>query len=394
MVSCHWVQPAQLHPWFKPDSLKRKLPSMLLRSESPSPVDEDDPDTDSRVKRQRLPTFALEHRRPGKRKLPSCLQTPTEEEEGNLTGARPLTTKRQRSTVLEHGFERLSLTPPSYPATQAAAIPVVPLPAPAVPPEFGFSSSASQQWWVDVPAASAPPIFQQISSPTAVPVLPAASAPALSADVLDDVRMRSSSWYEPEKDRACVCPLLLEPPPLTLGRQGSSSPIWTRRRTTNEKKKKTARALRVHRNCRVPCCRRCCAGTPLRATTTYRGCCWLGCWLRRSRLCGRCRRCPHHRYRHLSWRASCLGLGRQTRRWMLSSELVIRIFLFGDHGRFSHPQPRLRSCPPPSRLAFYIGIAILNNFDVQGRMLSPAKLLNERRLAATSTTAQAVTSAE
>ncbi len=34
MVSCYWVQPAQLHPWFKSHAFKRNLPSMLLRSKS------------------------------------------------------------------------------------------------------------------------------------------------------------------------------------------------------------------------------------------------------------------------------------------------------------------------------------------------------------------------
>jgi hypothetical protein len=154
MVSCYWVQPAQLHPWFKSHSLKRKS-SMLLRSESPSPVDEDDPDPDSRVKRQRHTTLTLEHARLKKRKLPSCPQSSAEEEGEDVTDARSLITKRQRYTALEHGFERLSLTPPSYPATQEASMPVpapefaTHLPDPGVPPNFGFSSSSPQ--WVVLP---------------------------------------------------------------------------------------------------------------------------------------------------------------------------------------------------------------------------------------------------
>ncbi|KAI9455342.1 hypothetical protein BJY52DRAFT_651384 [Lactarius psammicola] len=228
--SCYWAQPAQLHPWFKPSTLKRKSPSMLLHSESPSPVDEDDPD--SRVKRQRRTTLTPEHTSPKKRKLPpSCPQSPTEEED--------VVTKRQRCTALEHGIERLSLTPPSRPDTAmpasgapelATRLPA-PLPAPGVP-NFGFSQ------WLDIPAASSAslpaaitvsPGFQQISAPTnldpplafattTAPVLSAASAPAVpastcfvtsgsGADVIEDVKMRSSSWYEPEKDRIVVTDL-------------------------------------------------------------------------------------------------------------------------------------------------------------------------------------------
>jgi len=196
---------------------------MLLRSESPSPVDEDDPD--SRIKRQRRTTLTLEHTPPKKRKLPSCPQSPAEEED--------VITKRQRCTALEHGIERLSLTPPSRPAHDTAmAAPgepelatrlPAPVPAPSVP-DFGFSSS-----WLDIPATSSAslpalavaPGFQQISAPTNVeplppfamttaPVLPASSAPAPAA--IEDVKMRSSSWYEPEKDRACVRAPFFEPP--------------------------------------------------------------------------------------------------------------------------------------------------------------------------------------
>jgi hypothetical protein len=206
MVSCYWVQPAQLHPWFKPTTLKRKSPSMSLRSESPSPVDEDDPDW--RVKRPRRTTLTLGHTRPNKRKLPSCPQSPTEEEE-DLAGARFLTTKRQRCTTLEHEIERLSLTPPSLPvpAPEFATCLPDPGPAPGVPPDLRFSQ------WLDIPAAAAssplPPAvapgFQQ-SNPGLSSTFTMASAPVASthgADALDDVKMRSSSWYEPEKDRAC-----------------------------------------------------------------------------------------------------------------------------------------------------------------------------------------------
>ncbi|KAH8988041.1 hypothetical protein EDB92DRAFT_1817678 [Lactarius akahatsu] len=182
MVSCYWAQPAQ-HPWFKPKTLKRKSPSMLLRSESPSPVDEDD--RDSRVKRQRLTTLTLEHTRPQKRKLPpSCPQSPIEEKD--------IVAKRQRCTALEYGIGRLSLTPPSHPAQDAAR------PAPSVP-ELATRLSAP------VPVLSVPDYG--FSSPW----LPAGrfltSGARASLAGGEDVKMRSSSWYEPEKDRIVVTDL-------------------------------------------------------------------------------------------------------------------------------------------------------------------------------------------
>ncbi|KAH9022561.1 hypothetical protein EDB85DRAFT_1995786 [Lactarius pseudohatsudake] len=194
MVSCYWVQPAQ-HPWFKPKTLKRKSPSMLLRSESPSPVDEDD-DPDSRVKRQRLTTLTLEHTRPQKRKLPpSCPQSPIEEED--------TVAKRQRCTALEHGIGRLSLTHP----VQDAAMPTpgvpelatrLPAPVPSVP-DFGFSSS-----WLPA-AASLPPAAPAVATSFQAPTtLDPATTTAASGE---DVKMRSSSWYEPEKDRIVVTDL-------------------------------------------------------------------------------------------------------------------------------------------------------------------------------------------
>jgi hypothetical protein len=202
MLSCSWVQPAQLHPWFKPSTLKRKSPSMSLRSESPSPEDVDEDDPDARVKRPRHTTTLTlvdEHTRPQKRKLPSCPQSPIEGAEAEDLAT---TIKRQRCTTLEHGIELLSLTPPSvlpaHPPEFATC-----LPAPGVPPDFHFS-----QWLPALPPSAVPPGLQQISLPTnvdpslafttTVPVLPAGDA-----DAIEDIKMRSSSWYEPEKDSAC-----------------------------------------------------------------------------------------------------------------------------------------------------------------------------------------------
>jgi hypothetical protein len=192
MLSCSWVQPAQLHPWYKPATLKRKSPSMSLRSEPPSPVDDED-DPDARIKRpRRTTTFRLEeHTRPRKRKLPSCPQSPTEEAEAEDLA---MATKRQRCMALEDGIERLSLTPPGLPAYPPEFATL--LSAPGAPPDFRFS-----QWLPALPPAAVPPGLQQIAPPTNLDL---SSALLASADAIEDVKMRSSSWYEPEKDSACA----------------------------------------------------------------------------------------------------------------------------------------------------------------------------------------------
>src|SRR5712671_4962597 len=138
MSSCHWAwaQPAQLHPWFKPATLKRKRSAMFPRLESPSPVDGDD--FGSRVKRQRQ--IILGQTPSKKRKLPSPPQSPIEEPDD------PLLFKRQRCTTLERSIERLSLTPLTQVAAQAPAHELaghLPAPfsaAPVLPaPDFSFS---------------------------------------------------------------------------------------------------------------------------------------------------------------------------------------------------------------------------------------------------------------
>jgi len=174
---------------------------MLLRSETPSPVDEFDPY--SPMKRQRLTTFTLEeHARPEKRKLPSFLQSPIEEDE--VADARTFT-KRQRCTTLENGIERLSLTPPIPPAPAPAVEFTTLVPAPALGPDLSFASSSSAPWLGSIPAAScsAPAPYTTTTMTPPVPLTPAAPASARFADAIEDVKMRSSSWYEPEKDRAC-----------------------------------------------------------------------------------------------------------------------------------------------------------------------------------------------
>jgi hypothetical protein len=208
MLSCSWVQPAQLHPWYKPATLKRKSPSMSLRSEppSPSPVDDED-DPDARIKRpRRSTTFRLEeHTHPRKRKLPSCPQSPTEEAEAEDLA---MATKRQRCMALEDGIERLSLTPPGLPAYPPEFATL--LSAPGAPPDFRFS-----QWLPALPPAAVPPGLQQTSPPTNLDL---SSALLASADAIEDVKMRSSSWYEPEKDSACATLHFEHRTPLTCHR--------------------------------------------------------------------------------------------------------------------------------------------------------------------------------
>ncbi|KAI9507450.1 hypothetical protein F5148DRAFT_1205062 [Russula earlei] len=207
MVSC-WAQPAQLHPWYKLATLKRKLPTMLPRLGSPSPPDGDD--LDSGVKRQRRITVDQTHSK--KRKLPSPPQSPIQE-----SGNPPLF-KRQRCTTLERSIERLSLTPPTQAAPQApfhecTGRPSVPVYAAPVLYAPGFSSS---QWLgtaiptsgSSYPTSSPPPPLPPFAS---IPVTASAYAhmPALVADAdgVTDIKMRTSSWYEPEKDRIIVTDL-------------------------------------------------------------------------------------------------------------------------------------------------------------------------------------------
>ena len=209
MASCYnyWAEHAHLHPWFRPATLKRKLPPIPIMfpcSESPSPVDEYHSDT--RMKRQRRIT--LDQTRPKKkRKLPSPPQSPIEE----VGDARFL--KRQRCTALERGIESLSLTPPAHavvaphafefpahlPATPVSAISVH---APAL---------SSSQWSEMALPLSSPPLNLTANPLAPYPYTPMAITPAsvhtptsTSADTIADIKMHSSSWYEPEKDRTSL----------------------------------------------------------------------------------------------------------------------------------------------------------------------------------------------
>jgi hypothetical protein len=187
MSSCYWTEPAQLHPWFRPATLKRKLPTMFPRSESPSPVDEYGSDT--RIKRQRHIT--LEQIRSKKRKLPSSPPSPVEDVGDALF------LKRQRCTMLEREIESLSLTPP----TQATAVPHVarqPAPPASAAPAHTPGLSPSSQWPQAAPPLSSSPL--SLNTPASVHT-PTSTPPI---DTIADIKMHSSSWYEPEKDRTSL----------------------------------------------------------------------------------------------------------------------------------------------------------------------------------------------
>jgi hypothetical protein len=195
MASCYWAQPAHLHPWYKPATLKRKLPAMLPRSE-PLPVDEYD--SDSRAKRQCCVT--LDQTRSKKRTLPSPPLSPIDKSNDQRLP------KRQRCTTLERGIEGLSLTPHTPAAASQAPELVARQPALA----SVVLVHSSSQW----PEMSSPmPCSYPIPSPSPPPLtsIPFTSASAciqpIPAPIVDpavpDVKMRTTSWYEPEKDRAC-----------------------------------------------------------------------------------------------------------------------------------------------------------------------------------------------
>jgi hypothetical protein len=194
MSSCYWALPTQLHPWYKPPTLKRKPSAMLLRSESPFPLDEYD--SDSRVKRQRRIT--LNQMRSKKRDLPSPPQSPIESNDQHLP-------KRQRCTTLERGLESLSLTRPASAVQQTPGFaPYLPAPVSAAlahPPDF---SSRWPEMSLPMPCSRPIPSLPFTSASTSVP-----PTPSLAADhAAPDVKMHTSSWYEPEKDRTCFCFIL------------------------------------------------------------------------------------------------------------------------------------------------------------------------------------------
>jgi hypothetical protein len=223
MSSCYWALPAQLHPWYKPPTLKRKPSAMLPRPKSPFPVDEYD--SDSRVKRQRHIT--LDQTRSKKRNLPSPPQSPIEANDRHLP-------KRQRCTTLERGLEGLSLAPPAPEAQQVPEFASF-LPAP-VSAVLAHPPDLSSRWpEISLPTPCSRPIPSPSPSPlpsTSIPftftsasTTPILPTPALTADLhaAPDVKMRTSSWYEPEKDRTCFSFLFVLVLPL-----GFAGSIWKR----------------------------------------------------------------------------------------------------------------------------------------------------------------------
>ena len=199
--SGYWALPSQLHPWYKPPTLKRKPSEMLPRSESPFPVDEYD--YDSRVKRQRRIT--LDQTCSKKRNLPSPPQSPIESNDQHLHPP-----KRQRCTTLERGLEGLSLTLPAPSALQAPGYSsCLPAPVSAVlahPPDFSSrlpEMSLATPCSRSIPSPSPSPSTSMpfTSASTCVPPTPAPTADLYAPP---DVKMRTSSWYEPEKDRTCI----------------------------------------------------------------------------------------------------------------------------------------------------------------------------------------------
>src|SRR5579863_1917538 len=156
MASWYWAQPAQLHPWYKLDSLKRKLPPMLPRSESPSLVDEYDSDPHAKRQRRTLP----DQTRPMKRKLPSPPQSPVGEPDSSGPDD-PRLLKKQRCTALERGFESLSLTALPPPAQAYALAPSTPTTTPAPQTRAAPELSAHLPPTLAAPLVSAVPVNHQ-----------------------------------------------------------------------------------------------------------------------------------------------------------------------------------------------------------------------------------------
>ena len=294
MASCYWAQPAHLHPWYKPATLKRKLPTMLPCSE-PFPADEYD--SDSRAKRQCRIT--LDQTRSKKRSLPSPPLSPI-----NNSNDQRLP-KRQRCTTLERGIEGLSLAPRAPVGSQT---PELAARQPAIAPAsvvLAHPPDVSSQW----PEMSSPmPGSYQIPSPSppSLTSIPFTSAPAciqptpaliVEPHGVRDVKMRTTSWYEPEKDRACFIYTLVvvggggSALKLSLTNliralatclQGSLLPTWTCHLTMR------LMLWMTHQSCRAPYWRHCCVvqnATPHRFrdyASCHRSSC--NCWILRRHL--------------------------------------------------------------------------------------------------------------
>lgn len=189
------------HPWFDMPSAKRKLPS------SPSSSDEDDYD------RVRAYTYSggSERQQSPYRTAPAPSYTGS----GVATSAaRPA--KRRRCSALERGFAHLTINHPINTNVRQGTH-TSPYPSPAT----SYPSSNPSIVELDMPLARTPsPVpmdsddLYSVLRPTSIeeptsPIPEDASVPLSSddksGDGINDIKMKSRSWYEPEKDRKCLC---------------------------------------------------------------------------------------------------------------------------------------------------------------------------------------------
>lgn len=124
-----------------------------------------------------------------KRKHPSSESSSDNDFEGAVADVN--SSKRQRCSVLEHGFAHLAIQRHSTPST-SATLPDTPV--------IELDSTLGTRSASPMPVDGEP---SPITLPSSVeePVSPAYSGSQSTAYI--DVKMRSQSWYEPEKDREC-----------------------------------------------------------------------------------------------------------------------------------------------------------------------------------------------
>lgn len=109
--------------------------------------------------------------------------------------------KRRRTSTLERGFAHLSLTPNLRTAATPIIAPVIELPS--------SDSSASLPLDVDMNPVG-PEISELPSSDYPVPLLASSVAEAESnspSTEPQEIKMKGTSWYEPEKDRIVITDL-------------------------------------------------------------------------------------------------------------------------------------------------------------------------------------------
>jgi len=138
-----------------------------------------------------------------KRKHPSS-ESSSDNDEGSsafyaLADANP--TKRQRCSVLENGLAHLAIHHNTIHSTEPTSSPTLPDPAVVELESILGARSASP-----MPVDGEP---SQIILPGSVeePVTPEFSGSPPVGEDYEDVKMRSRSWYEPEKDRIVITDL-------------------------------------------------------------------------------------------------------------------------------------------------------------------------------------------